>query len=55
MSPLNNWNRSIPLVYGALLLILALYKGVGYWRENGFHGSHLIKVLITDQIMYYIL
>ena len=48
-------DRSVPLAYEALLLGLAVYKAIGYWKENGFHGSHLVRVIITDQIMYYLL
>lgn len=45
--------RGIPLAYGLLLLVLALIKAIEYWRLNTYNGSRLVKVLITDQIMYF--
>ena len=47
--------RTGSLAYGALLLGLAIFKAIGYWKENGFRGSHLVRVIITDQIIYYLL
>ena len=29
------------------------YEAIGHWKEIGFHGFSLVKVLITDQIMYF--
>ena len=46
-------HRSIPLAYGALLLVLALYKARELWKLNGFSGSRLALVLIKDQVFYY--
>ncbi|KAL5524819.1 hypothetical protein ACEPAF_9965 [Sanghuangporus sanghuang] len=46
----------IPLVYGLILLVLALYKAAEYWRLSaGFKGFTLVKVLIQDQVMYFAL
>ena len=28
------------------MLGLAIFKAIGYWRENGFRGSHLVKILV---------
>ncbi|EJD00526.1 uncharacterized protein FOMMEDRAFT_159258 [Fomitiporia mediterranea MF3/22] len=43
-----------PLIYGTILLCLALFKAVGYWRmSSGVEGRLLVKVLIKDQILYY--
>jgi hypothetical protein len=46
-------HRTVPIAYSALLMILALIKGSGYWKLNGFTGSKLIKVIILDQFFYY--
>lgn len=45
--------RGIPLAFGMLLLILALVEAIEFWRLRTFHGSRLVKVLLTDQIMYF--
>lgn len=50
---LHCWSRGIPLAFGLILLVLALIKAVEYWRLRMFYGSRLIKVLITDQIVYF--
>ena len=47
------FHRTVPLAYGALLLILALYKAREFWKLNGFSGSRLVRVLIRDQALYY--
>ena len=41
------------LAYGALLLVLALYKGREFWKLNGVNGSRLVFVLVRDQAIYY--
>ena len=46
-------HRTIPLAYGSLLLILALYKAREFWKLNGFSGSRLVLVLIRVQALYY--
>ncbi|OCB87160.1 hypothetical protein A7U60_g5675 [Sanghuangporus baumii] len=46
----------IPMIYGVILMALALYKATEYWRISaGFKGFTLVKVLIQDQIIYFIL
>ena len=46
----------IPLMYGMILMVLALYKAKEYWRASfGLHGFTLVKILILDQILYYAL
>ena len=47
--------RSLSLAYGALLLMLALYKAQQWWKANGRTGSGLVFILIRDQILYYLL
>ncbi|EJD00572.1 uncharacterized protein FOMMEDRAFT_159313 [Fomitiporia mediterranea MF3/22] len=43
-----------PLTYGMILLCLAVFKAAEYWKmESGFKGSHLVGVLIMDQLLYY--
>ena len=49
------FHRSIPLAYGALLLVLALRKAGEFWKLNGFNGSLLALVIIRDQAFYYAL
>ncbi|KAL5514178.1 hypothetical protein ACEPAG_2266 [Sanghuangporus baumii] len=44
----------VPVVYGMILLVLALYKAAEYWKlSSGFKGFHLVRVLIQDQVIYY--
>ncbi|EJD00618.1 uncharacterized protein FOMMEDRAFT_159379 [Fomitiporia mediterranea MF3/22] len=44
----------MPLIYGMILLSLALFKAAEYWRMSPeFGGFYLVKVLIEDQILYY--
>ncbi|KAH8107333.1 hypothetical protein DFH11DRAFT_1517754 [Phellopilus nigrolimitatus] len=43
-----------PMVYGLILMILALYKAAEYWKESGGFGQlSLVKVLLQDQVIYY--
>ncbi|OCB83933.1 hypothetical protein A7U60_g9142 [Sanghuangporus baumii] len=45
---------AVPMVYGLILLSLALYKAAEYWKlSSGFTGFHLVRVLIQDQVIYY--
>ncbi|KAL5524827.1 hypothetical protein ACEPAF_9973 [Sanghuangporus sanghuang] len=45
-----------PMTYGAILMILALYKAAEYWKVSaGFKGFMLVKVLIRDQVLYFML
>ncbi|EJC99054.1 uncharacterized protein FOMMEDRAFT_161282 [Fomitiporia mediterranea MF3/22] len=44
----------VPMVFGVILMALALYKAAEYWRESaGFQGFTLVKVLIQDQLIYF--
>ncbi|KAL5524826.1 hypothetical protein ACEPAF_9972 [Sanghuangporus sanghuang] len=46
----------IPMAYGTILMILALYKAAEYWKMSaGFKGFVLVKVLIRDQALYFML
>ncbi|KAH8112198.1 hypothetical protein DFH11DRAFT_1511912, partial [Phellopilus nigrolimitatus] len=45
-----------PMLYGIILMILALYKAAEHWRETaGFSKVTLVKVLIQDQAIYFIM
>ncbi|KAH8109820.1 hypothetical protein DFH11DRAFT_1515063, partial [Phellopilus nigrolimitatus] len=45
-----------PMLYGVILMVLALYKTVVVWRESAGFGQHsLVKVLIQDQAIYFIM
>lgn len=46
-------NRGIPLAFGLLLLLVALIKASTFWKLKAYHGSRLVKVLMTDQIVYF--
>ena len=51
-----NWFRIIPMVYGTILMVLALYKAAEYWKMSaGFKGFTLVKILIRDQAIYFML
>jgi hypothetical protein len=44
------------MVYGVILMILAIYKATDFWRlSSGFKGFTLVKVLIVDQAIYFTL
>ena len=44
------------MTYGAILMVLALYKAAEYWRiSGGFKGFKLVRILIRDQAIYFIL
>ena len=48
--------RIVPMTYGAILMVLALYKAAEYWRiSGGFKGFKLVRILIRDQAIYFIL
>ncbi|KAH8112158.1 hypothetical protein DFH11DRAFT_1858205 [Phellopilus nigrolimitatus] len=50
------WNRVAAMLYGIILMILALYKAAEHWRETaGFSQFTLVKVLIQDQAIYFIM
>lgn len=43
------------MAYGLILMVLAVYKATVIWKEDGnFKGMTLVKVLIQDQILYFI-
>ncbi|KAH8109857.1 hypothetical protein DFH11DRAFT_1515127 [Phellopilus nigrolimitatus] len=45
-----------PMLYGIILMVLALYKAAEHWRETGgFSQFPLLKVLIQDQAIYFIM
>ncbi|KAH8112170.1 hypothetical protein DFH11DRAFT_1545874 [Phellopilus nigrolimitatus] len=45
-----------PVLYGIILMVLALYKAAEHWREmGGFNQFTLVKVLIQDQAIYFIM
>lgn len=42
------------MVYGVILMALALYRAAEYWRMSiGLKGFTLVKALIMDQVMYF--
>lgn len=44
------------MVYGIILMALALFKAAEFWRMSaGFKGFNLVKVLIEDQAIYFVL
>ncbi|KAH8106468.1 hypothetical protein DFH11DRAFT_1518171, partial [Phellopilus nigrolimitatus] len=53
------WNVlswAVPTLYATILMALALYKAAEHWRETaGFGQFALIKVLIQDQAIYFIM
>ncbi|KAH8109867.1 hypothetical protein DFH11DRAFT_891286 [Phellopilus nigrolimitatus] len=45
-----------PMLYGIILMVLALYKAAEHWRETaGFSQFTLVKVLIQDQAIYFVM
>ncbi|KAH8112212.1 hypothetical protein DFH11DRAFT_1745109 [Phellopilus nigrolimitatus] len=49
-----SWAAS--MLYGIILMVLALYKAAEHWRETaGFSQFTLVKVLIQDQAIYFIM
>ncbi|KAH8109181.1 hypothetical protein DFH11DRAFT_1515867 [Phellopilus nigrolimitatus] len=45
-----------PMLYAIILMVLALYKAAEHWRETaGFSQFTLVKVLIMDQAIYFIM
>ncbi|KAH8109805.1 hypothetical protein DFH11DRAFT_1515051 [Phellopilus nigrolimitatus] len=45
-----------PMLYAIILMVLALYKAAEHWRETaGFSQFTLVKVLIQDQAIYFIM
>ncbi|KAH8109188.1 hypothetical protein DFH11DRAFT_1515907, partial [Phellopilus nigrolimitatus] len=58
-SPPKVWGAlswAAPLLYAIILMVLALYKAAEHWRETaGFSQFTLVKVLIQDQAIYFIM
>ncbi|KAI5117640.1 hypothetical protein M0805_008446 [Coniferiporia weirii] len=47
---------TIPLIYGVILMALALYKAAEHWRVSGnFSGFNLVKILVQDQAIYFLM
>ncbi|KAH8108383.1 hypothetical protein DFH11DRAFT_1516989 [Phellopilus nigrolimitatus] len=45
-----------PMTYESILMALALYKAAEIWRISaGFHGFSLVRVLVQDQALYFIM
>lgn len=51
----DGWERMGPVVFGTLLMVLALYKAPQYWRQAGFRGSNLVILILKDQLLYFAL
>ena len=47
--------RSAPLCYEIILLCLGLHKAVEIRRYIGFRGLRLMKTIVYDQAMYFLL
>ena len=45
--------RLIPAVFGLVILSLALYKVIVYWRTSSIDGQSLIQLIVKDQTIYY--
>ena len=42
------------MIFGLLLMVLAIYKAAEYWKmSSGFEGFELVKVIIKDQVLYF--
>ena len=49
-------SRVLPLAYELLIMGLAMYKAVKFWKASaGFSGLRLIKVIMMDQVMTFAL
>ena len=47
--------RSVPMIYGLLLMSLAVYKATTLWKaQPGMNTTRLIKVLVRDQAIYFL-
>lgn len=50
------FNRVAPMMYGVILMSLALFKGVEFRKMSfGFKGFNLVHLLIQDQLIYFVL
>ncbi|PAV20478.1 hypothetical protein PNOK_0310500 [Pyrrhoderma noxium] len=54
ISTLGLFSWLIPNILGFIFLLLALYKGLLYFKEDGFKGHGLVKAVIKDQLFYYV-
>ena len=44
------------MVFNLVMMVLAIYKAGEYWETSaGFKGFKLVKVVIKDQIIYFVL
>lgn len=44
------------MIYGVILMALAIYKAAEFWSmSSGFKGLDLVKVLVVDQVIYFVL
>ena len=44
------------MVFGTVLMVLAVHKAAEYWKMSaGFKGFTLVKVLLRDQVLYFML
>lgn len=44
------------MMYGLILMVLALYKAAQFWTMSaGFKGFALVKVLVQDQVIYFVM
>ena len=53
---LNEIYRGIFVLHGTFLLGLAMYKAAEYWKmAAAFKGFTLVRILIRDQVIYFML
>ena len=56
MRTMNNARRIIPSAYQVILMILALSGVATTWKEQeGLTRSKLLKVLVLDQVLYFLM
>ena len=56
MRTMNNARRIIPSAYQVILMILALSGAATTWKEQeGLTRSKLLKVLVLDQVLYFLM
>lgn len=47
-------NSCMPILYGLILMLLALSKATTIWKENsGMNKLKLVKILVRDQAVYF--
>lgn len=43
------------MVFGLIMMALVLYQATDFWRvSRGFKGFTLAKVIVRDQVIYYV-